>query len=359
MNKNKILLVDDEFNLRETISELLTSQNYEVKTASNGQEAIELLENWTPDLIISDIMMPIMDGNHFHELIKNNINLSSIPFIFITAKNEENQMRKYLSKGADDLITKPFKIKELIEIVRSKIDRFEKIKNTNNNIYLGTKKYFSHEINTPLNGILGSLNLLMENVDLAKEDVYIFHESIKISGERLNRTMKNVMLYQNIKNNTIEYDTNSFAPVLHNLLKIENKIFAVNKNSKERIHHEIENAEIKICEENLQFILFELIDNALKFSEESKNIIITGTKYNEKFYELVIKDFGIGFSAYDLDQIGATQQFNREQKEQQGLGLGLFISKIIIKKYKGKFSISSKEKAGTTIKILLPLNIKF
>lgn len=359
MNKNKILLVDDEFNLRETISELLTSQNYEVKTASNGLKAIELLEDWIPDLIISDIMMPVMDGNHFHEFIKNNINFSSIPFIFMTAMNEENQMRKYLSKGADDLITKPFKTKELFEIVRSKIDRFEKIKNTNNNIYLGTKKYFSHEINTPLNGILGCIDILIENTDLTKEDVSKFHESIKISGERLNRTMQNVMLYQNLKNNILKFDTNSHTPILDNFLKVKNNIDAIYKHQEKRIHHEIEKADIKICEQNLQFILFELIDNALKFSEENKTIIITGTIYSADFYELIIKDFGIGFSANDLDQIGATQQFNREQKEQQGLGLGLFISKIIINKYKGKFSISSKEKVGTTIKILLPLNIKF
>jgi len=121
MTNNKILIVDDEENLRETISELLIFENFEVKTASNGLNAIELLSDWTPDLIISDIMMPVMDGHAFHQLVKENNQLNSIPFIFLTAKKEKNQMRKYLSEGADDYIAKPFKIKELVETIKSKL----------------------------------------------------------------------------------------------------------------------------------------------------------------------------------------------------------------------------------------------
>ena len=85
--------------------------------------------------------------------------------------------------------------------------------------------------------------------------------------------------------------------------------------------------------------------------------MVSSSIYNQEFYELVIKDFGIGFSENELTRIGATQQFNRERQEQQGLGLGLFLSRIIINKQKGVFSITSKEKEETTIKILLPLNI--
>jgi two-component system sensor histidine kinase/response regulator len=130
-----------------------------------------------------------------HQLIKENIDLNSIPFIFMTAMNEENQMRKHLTNGGDDFIPKPFKVDELIEIVKNKIERFNKIKNVCSNIYTGNKTYFSHEINTPLNGILAPIDLLMENEHLEKEDVLKFYETIKISGERLNRTMQNIMFY--------------------------------------------------------------------------------------------------------------------------------------------------------------------
>jgi K+-sensing histidine kinase KdpD len=70
---------------------------------------------------------------------------------------------------------------------------------------------------------------------------------------------------------------------------------------------------------------FELIDNALKFSEDNKIIMVSGTTYNEEFYELIIKVFW--FSENELNKIGTQQQFNREKKEQQGLGLGLFLAK--------------------------------
>ena len=108
----------------------------------------------------------------------------------------------------------------------------------------------------------------------------------------------------------------------------------------------------------MQYLFFELIDNALKFSSNNKIIIVSGERFNNKYYELVIRDFGIGFSEQELNKIGAAQQFNREEREQQGLGLGLFLSKIIIKKSNGVFTIVSKENKGTTIKLFLPLHIK-
>lgn len=356
MNKNKILLVDDELNLRETISELLNYQNYDVKTACNGQDALDLLEYWVPDLIICDIMMPVMDGSTFHEIIKEIHSLNSIPFIFLTAKKENNLMRKCLLDGADDFMSKPFKIKELTSMIESKIERFEKIKNNYNNLYLGKKKTFLHEINTPLNGILGSIELLMKNEEnLDRKEVLSFYESIKISGERLNRTMQNIILYQNLKNNSIKFNDHSSCEILNTFLNTKEKIFKIYEGQEKRISFEIDKATIKFNKKHLEFIFFELIDNALKFSSDNKIIIVSGEQFNNEYYELVIRDFGIGLSQQELKKIGASQQFNREKREQQGLGLGLFLSKIIIKKSAGVFTIISKENEGTTIKIFLPL----
>lgn len=126
---HKILVVDDDLHLRETISEILAYHKYVVKTVENGLEALKLLESWTPHFILCDIMMPVMDGHIFHEAIQKNESLSAIPFVYLTAKNEENLARKCLSQGADDFIVKPFKSNELIVILKAKIDRFEKIKN--------------------------------------------------------------------------------------------------------------------------------------------------------------------------------------------------------------------------------------
>jgi two-component system sensor kinase len=357
MNKNKILLVDDELNIRETTTEFLIYKNYEVKSASNGQEALDIIEYWIPDLILCDIMMPIMDGTKFHEIIKENKALAAIPFIFMTAKKENNLMRKCMLKGADDFISKPFKTKELLNIIETKIDRFQKIKNVHNNLYVGEKKYFLHEVNTPLNGILGSIDLLLENVNnLEKEDRKAFYNAIKISGERLNRTMQNLILYESLKNNELNFSNNEECEILNVFWKTKKKILTTYKNQEKRITFEIDKSNLKISKKNLNFILFELIDNALKFSPTNTIIIISGEKYNDTYYELIIRDFGIGFSPKELKTINAAQQFNRDEREQQGLGLGLYLSKTIIKKIKGVFSIISNENKGTKISLFLPLS---
>jgi two-component system sensor histidine kinase/response regulator len=357
MSNNKILLVDDELNIRETISELLVFKKFDVKTAANGQDALDLLDYWTPDLIICDIMMPVMDGNEFHRIVQENHSLSPIPFVFLTAKNEDNLMRKCLLDGADDFLSKPFRINELITIVESKITRFEKIKNAHNNLYCGPKTSFLHEINTPLNGILGLTELLIDKEeDFEKNEIQRVYESIKISGERLNRTLQNLILYQNLINNTLEFKDTASTEISKNWLDVKTKIFQIYEQQEKRIRYNVDEANVKISEKYLQFILFELIDNALKFSPKSKFISLTGKRYNDEYYELVIKDFGIGFSEEELKKIGAGQQFNRDKKEQQGLGLGLFLSKIIIKEIKGVFSIISNLDEGTSIRIFFPMN---
>ncbi|MDD2822294.1 MAG: response regulator, partial [Flavobacterium sp.] len=333
-------------------------KNYDVKTAENGQDALDVLEYWTPDLIICDIMMPVMDGNMLHEIIKEDQLLSPIPFIFLTAKNENNLMRQCLLDGADDFLSKPFKINELTTIIETKLARFEKIKNSYNNLYIGKQNTFQHEINTPLHGILGFTNLLIKDEgSFEKEQIHQFYESIKVSGERLNRTLKNVILFQNFQNNLIPFVGKSSTQILKSFLNVKTRLFQIYENQEKRIRFTIDKASIKIDEMYLDFILFELIDNAMKFSPKGKFISVNGRRYNNEFYELVIQDFGIGLSEEELKKIGAAQQFNREKREQQGLGLGLFLSKSIIKKANGVFSIISKENEGTSVKIFLPLSL--
>ncbi len=126
MNKKKILLVDDEVSFRDTIKDLLLINNYKVKIAINGQDALEILESWTPDIVISDIMMPVMDGYMFYEKVKNSSILNQIPFIFLTAKNDKMEKEKCMLNGVNLFISKPFKIEDLLVIIEIKIERFGK-----------------------------------------------------------------------------------------------------------------------------------------------------------------------------------------------------------------------------------------
>ena len=140
MSTNKILFVDDEPNVRETIKELLVFKNYEVQTAANGQEALDILQYWMPDLIICDIVMPVMDGSELHENIKKNKFLILIPFIFLSAKNEIDVIQNCLLDGADDFLAKPFKINELIFLISKRLQRIENNKNVPSNLLHSDKK---------------------------------------------------------------------------------------------------------------------------------------------------------------------------------------------------------------------------
>lgn len=355
MNKYKILIVDDEQNLRETIIELLTHHNYAVKGAVNGYEALKILEHWTPDLIISDIMMPIMDGYQFQKIVKNNDLLNQIPFIFLTAKNDPSEMEECTLMGIDHFLTKPFKIDNLIKIINVKIERFSEIKNTYN--IPSNSQYYMHEVNTPLNGILGSVNLLINHRNSINEnEIAICYNSIKTSGERLNRTLKNSHLYQKLIDNKLEILTNSYSEIVSEFLKAKGKIVHTDERQSARISYKLDESNIIINQEYLHFILFELIDNALKFSKPNKKIIVSGKKFNSEYYELIIQDYGIGFTQNQLKEINAFQQFDREKREQQGLGLGLIMSKVLVKKTMGVFSINSQKDVGTKITIYLPLH---
>lgn len=143
MSTNKILLVDDEPNVRETIKELLIFKYYDVKTAANGQEALDVLEYWIPDLILCDMVMPVMNGTELHENIKNNKSWNLIPFVFLSAKNEIDLIQQCLLDGADGFLTKPFKINELTLVVAAGLERLDKNKSIISNLQLGKKKPFS------------------------------------------------------------------------------------------------------------------------------------------------------------------------------------------------------------------------
>mgnify|MGYP003645908868 FL=1 len=120
-----ILLIEDDRALRENTEELLELSGYSVMTAPNGKLGIELANEKIPDIIICDIMMPVIDGFGVLEKISNNEKTKQIPFIFLSAKTEHKEIRKGLDLGADDYLTKPFEEEELISAIESQLAKVE------------------------------------------------------------------------------------------------------------------------------------------------------------------------------------------------------------------------------------------
>ncbi|MBI4930387.1 MAG: response regulator [Bacteroidetes bacterium] len=124
----KILLIEDNKDMRENTAEILELSKYKVITAKNGKEGIELAQKDKPDLIICDIMMPLMDGYGVLHLLSKSTETAKIPFIFLTAKADRTDFRKGMEMGADDYVTKPFDDIELLNAIESRLKKSEMMK---------------------------------------------------------------------------------------------------------------------------------------------------------------------------------------------------------------------------------------
>lgn len=166
----KILLIEDNNDVRENTAEILKLAQYNVITAVNGKQGVELAQKENPDLIICDIMMPVLDGHGVLHMLSKNEQTSGIPFIFLTAKAERSDFRKGMEMGADDYLTKPFDEVELLNAIESRLKKNEIL-----------KKEFAKSltgINDFINEAKGieSLKKLSEERDVKtykkKEDIY-------------------------------------------------------------------------------------------------------------------------------------------------------------------------------------------
>ena len=119
----KILIVEDTLAIREEIFDILSMENYEVFQAENGLTGFEMALKEQPDLIISDILMPDLDGYKMFEKLQINKNTASIPLIFLSAKAEKEDVRTGMNLGAEDYLTKPLNINDLLNAVKSKIKK--------------------------------------------------------------------------------------------------------------------------------------------------------------------------------------------------------------------------------------------
>lgn len=124
----KILVIEDNEEVRENIAEILELSNYKVITAANGKLGAEMALKEIPDLIICDIMMPVLDGYGVLHLLNQHAETYGIPFIFLTAKSEKSDLRKGMELGADDYITKPFDGIELLKAIETRLTKAEVIK---------------------------------------------------------------------------------------------------------------------------------------------------------------------------------------------------------------------------------------
>ncbi|SHL61219.1 cAMP-binding domain of CRP or a regulatory subunit of cAMP-dependent protein kinases [Chitinophaga jiangningensis] len=123
MAKKTILLIEDNREIRENTAEILTLAGYHVLAAENGKVGVEMALQFSPDLVVCDIMMQVLDGYGVLHMLQKNEVTQDIPFIFLTARTERADIRKGMEMGADDYITKPFSGTDLLHAIESRIKK--------------------------------------------------------------------------------------------------------------------------------------------------------------------------------------------------------------------------------------------
>lgn len=361
----KILVIEDEVNIRENIQELLEAKGYNVRSAANGKQGILDAIDFRPHLILCDIMMPKMDGFKVLEYIRKTSIVQNTPFIFLTAKIDRTDIRQGMELGADDYLTKPFSSKDLVAAIEARlkkqqkiIDEYSKVKHELDTTVFAT---YYHEFNTPLHGIIGGLNLLLNARDsFSDSQVQELLYSILKSGLRLNHSLANLMLFEEIKRAEVHtellsmFNSGNTSGNWANRIQTEVEILAKEiYNRQEDLVFNMQSIDVHISPEYLLRIIVELTDNTFKFSTKGQKVFVSGKMMDDN-YVIEVKDKGKGFNITDINSIAPFKQFNRSKFEQQGLGIGLYLVKKLVELNSGDFKIHSVESEGTTVTIILP-----
>ncbi|NMB82534.1 MAG: hybrid sensor histidine kinase/response regulator [Ignavibacteria bacterium] len=351
----KILVIEDDYNIRTNICEILESEGYHTLQAENGQAGLQIIKSRLPDLIICDIMMPELNGFEVLERTKKYSSAASIPFIFLTAKVEPENLRKGMNLGADDYLLKPFHIQDLLDSVKTRLEKKEVVKKELNDLQEQIIAKIPHELRTPLVPILGYAELIEdeENIENIKEMASL----IKKFGKSLHSKIEKFLIYQDLLiKEAKEIDLKQrkyFTEITSEMIASYLTGLDPDLNSKERAKIKVESYNLNIAEWYLETLVKELVENGLKYSDHSKPVSIIGTKENAQ-YRIAVLDQGRGMSKEEINSISAFKKFGEEQLSETGVGLGLAIVMKIVNTFKAEISITSKPNNFTKVELSFP-----
>lgn len=364
MNTTKVLVIDDEVSIRETIVLVLKKHGYQTFIASNGVEGLEQARKQLPNLIICDLRMELVDGYQVLNAIRNDPSTASIPFILITAEQSKTGMRQGMELGADDFLLKPFSSAELLSAVKARLQKHQTLvqqaETKLEQLRYQLSTALPHELRTPLNGVLGYSDILRKQfAELEPIEVSQMAERIYKNGKRLNRLVENFLIYAQIEILKMDYQKiealrKSRTADIGKMIDILARQKAYESDRSMDLKMGLSTADVAISADYFSKIFEELFDNALRYSKKGSPVEIH-TEVDPIGFRLHIRDAGRGMTAEQLHSIGAYMQFDRKLYEQQGSGLGLTVAKRLAEIHGGSFAVESEFGKGTTTIVALPL----
>lgn len=375
--KAAVLLVEDDKAILEGIADLLTIElsklgyDPDVRMAEHGGVALRIMDRFTPDLIISDIMMPTMGGYAFKEKVQSNPAWVHIPFFFLTARSDRQAISEGHRSGVERYITKPFDTNELIGQVKTQLELNHQRQQLHQANFDSLKRDFTwminHELRTPLTYVSAYFELLKDSV-AHLDDTGYSEESLRgIQGGcmRLIRLVENFIKVIDLRTGQAQQAFQERGQVIDNASFLLRAATRVHENSaaEARIHlqDEIPDGLPLLWGDpaSLTEIVIHLLDNAIKFTrikETSDKRITVSARCDDNQIMIQVADNGIGFPSFVKDRVFELfYQHNRSHLEQQGSGTGLTIAKGLVELHRGRIEAESEEGVGSTFTVFLPL----
>lgn len=343
-----ILIVEDNEVIRNEINDIFSMENYNVIEASNGLEGYIKAINDLPDIIISDIMMPILNGFDMYKKLKLNRMTENIPVIFLSALSSNEDIRRGMNFGVDDYLTKPIIPDDLILATENKLQKYSKIENKIENLKIDITNVLYHELNTPLNGIIGFSDYLKTRLhEISKKDMQQIVDNIYISGIRLHKLVNKYLCFAELKMKSTEKnkikELRKCLPT--DIDKIIKEVLDSDFCNDRILDFEVKtkSQNVKIESTMLKKILEELIENAIKFSSKGNKITVKSINKKDNFI-ISIKNEGNGLTQKQINKIGDFCQFDKKRNAQNGSGIGLSIVKLVADIY--NFSVNFESVRG-------------
>jgi two-component system, sensor histidine kinase and response regulator len=366
MRSETILVVEDDPAVLDVLKEMLETAGFRVATGKNGVQGLAALAASRPDLVISDISMPEMDGYRFYEAVRAHAQWVGLPFIFLTGKGDDDEIREGRRLGVDDYLVKPVREADLLVAVRARLDRHAALEALRDQQVQDVKRTIlrtlNHELRTPLTYLAGYAELLKElGPELSAEKIRLSVDGILAGSQRLVQLVEDLVLLVDLQTgaarSTWERERRRIEdlPVLLAQLAEREGPRAQTRNVTVRA----DLAPLLPCvvgqAELLLGAVSRLVDNAIKFSKKSGGEVVLSARPGGHGVVLEVRDTGIGMPAEELDRISEMfYQIDRATLEQRGSGVGLTIVRGIVSLHGGELTVESEVGKGSTARVDLP-----
>ncbi len=353
-NQPEILLVEDTPEHIEAVVAILQKNNYKIRIANKWSTALKLLSQHQPDLILLDIFMPEMDGFELCKTIKRNSAFCSIPIIFLTARDDEDSIRKGFELGAQDYVIKPFNASELLARIKTHIklkQQTESLKEANREL-----DSFCYTIAHDLKAPLLSINKLIEYL------VADYGHELNSEGQELATIIQEKSLEViAVIDHLLELSKMCEMPMQNEVIKLEHLFLDVyNELVQLQDQRQVELNLKPLPDINgdpvmMRMLISNILSNALKYTRTRQVATIdVSFSENENEYTFAVRDNGVGFDMrYSARLFGVFQRLH-SQKEFEGSGVGLAICQKILKRHYGQAWMIGEVDKGATFYFTFP-----